>query len=122
MTADLTGREATKRTANREERKVIAYWRNSLADSTRMSAAAGEAWRARPAPKAAVRAGRLDRSVTEDLFKKYADEFNRGKDSGAPYIPVLVCPVKANLRFEHGVLFQGWLAQLYPVWIPAVLH
>lgn len=122
MTKDLTGSGRSKRTADADGRKVVSYWRNSLADSTRMSVAEGNASRALLAQKADVRAGRLDRIIAQALFRLYADTFTQEKDTNITYIPVLVCPVRAQLRFEHGVRRRGWLSHLYPLWMPAVLH
>jgi hypothetical protein len=122
MTKDLTGPGSSKRTAEAEARRIVFYWRNSLADSTRMSVADGNASRALSAQKADVRAGRLDRTLAEALFRQYADTFTQEKDTNIQYIPVLVCPVRARLRFEHGVRRRGWLSHLYPLWMPAILH
>jgi energy-coupling factor transporter ATP-binding protein EcfA2 len=122
MTDDLTRPQNPKRTADAEGRKVISYWRNSLADANRMSVVEAKASRALTALKADVRAGRLDQPLADELFRQYAEEMTRGDDTGVPYIPVLVCPVRARLRYEHGVRRRGWLDQLYPLWMPAVLH
>lgn len=124
MTDDLTKPGIKERVAEAEAevRRVVSYWRDSMADSTRMGVAEAKAPRAMSARKADVRAGRLDQALAAALFKQYADTFTQEKDTGIQHIPVLVCPVRARLRFEHGVRRRGWLSHLYPLWMPAVLH
>jgi hypothetical protein len=122
VTTNLAESQKSNQRVRVEEQRVIAYWRNSLADSNRMSIAEDRAAQSHTVPKPDVRVGRLDLSITRELFERYAVEVAREDASGIESIPILVCPVRARLRFERGVRRRGWLEQLYPLWIPAVLQ
>ncbi|MFN7957241.1 MAG: AAA domain-containing protein [Holophagaceae bacterium] len=110
------------------ERIVLSYWRNSLADETRLSVSASLITdeKAVKAPFKALVGGHLGDHVYErcwslllDLMKFDVGRKRDGEDFRPEKVEVLVAPLFLGPKFEHREARKG--NRLAPLWLPAAL-
>ncbi|SET85795.1 DEAD/DEAH box helicase [Lacrimispora sphenoides] len=106
------------------EYNLIKYWRNSLADAARMNIDAKKLEAAFTIPQNDVQAGFIDACITDKLFSeafRIKKEDCNGEDATKDFVNVLICPIKAMAKVEHGSENDTFEQIITPLWIPAVI-
>lgn len=107
-------------------KKVLAYWRNSLADAYRMEIRKGKLQNARYVD-IEIAEGHLPQKDVNMLFKEKVNLLKRllkkkDEEIEIQKVEVLVSPLRVVEKVEHAKEKYGHKKrEVYPMWIPAVL-
>ncbi|GEC88650.1 AAA domain-containing protein [Brevibacillus brevis] len=95
--------------------KVITYWRNSLADADRLNLDLSKLSSPKQIAFSDIERGTLPPAIVEAYFSK--DKYKEEQ-----VIDVLLAPVVAYIKTEHGATLKKDLKVLVPLWVPAKMH
>ncbi len=104
---------------------LINYWRNSLADAMRMDIDPKRLNEAFKVSKENIKSGKIDSEIAKSLYKKAGQEVTENielEDSDSKKsVNILICPVVAMAKLEHGAENDTYDNTITPLWLPAVL-
>lgn len=104
---------------------LIRYWRNSLADAMRMDIDPKRLNEAFKVSTEIIKNGKIDAEIAKSLYKKAGQEEPENIDSedsdSKKSISILICPVVAMAKLEHGAANDTYDNTITPLWLPAVL-
>ncbi|MCP5046412.1 MAG: hypothetical protein GY940_04520, partial [bacterium] len=108
-------------------KKVLDYWRNSLADANRMTIAPARLKKAHYIENK-IEQGTLPEPYVGKLFEEKKDLLKRHLKKEKEDIPIkkveiLISPIRLVNRVEHGKekFAEKTPGGIHPIWVPAVL-
>ncbi|WP_143322444.1 AAA domain-containing protein [Clostridium sp. HBUAS56010] len=106
------------------EVNLIKYWRNSLADAARKNIDKKKLEAAFPVSPCDIQNGIIEACLAGKIFYE-ASRIKRENHNSDPekeeYIDILICPIKAMAKVEHGSEIDTLEQIITPLWIPAVM-
>jgi hypothetical protein len=102
----------------------IKYWRNSLADAARMNVESKKLEDAFTISLNDIQNGSIDARITEKIFceaTRLKKEEGNSEEDTVGFVNVLICPIKAMAKIEHGSENDTFDQTITPLWIPAVV-
>jgi hypothetical protein len=109
-------------------RKVLNYWRNSIADGNRMDIDPNRLSEAHTLDNFNIEPGYLAQNITDNLFQKKLEVINKNIENkksieNLSEIEILISPFYIITYVEHGEQRKNRNSMpVYPLWIPAILN
>ncbi|MGI8467953.1 MAG: AAA domain-containing protein [Pyrinomonadaceae bacterium] len=104
-------------------KKIIDYWRNSLADSARMNISFEKLKQAEKFTFRQIKSGWIPKETAYAIVKKYLDENNNHSLDSMSFAEILICPISVspNVEFTQINKSKSGEAYLTPIWLTAKL-